>query len=169
MLTLHRPLADEARSVLVDGGRILAVGPYAELYAAHGERARVREWNGTVAPGRYEPDAVRLLETLYWPDPREADALGAEPLPAASVPMTDTRWGGSARRGLQRMLGRGVTAVAGPFTRPPVRTAVQRSGVLVGPAPAVLVPEARADFTVLAVDGSCLATVVGGRLVYRRA
>ncbi|MGF1235689.1 imidazolonepropionase-like domain-containing protein [Streptomyces sp. 2-6] len=169
MLTIHRPLADDSRSVAVDGGRVLAVGPYAELHAAHGDRARVREWDGTLEPGRYEPDAVRLLETLYWPDPREADDLGTEPLPAASVPMTDTRWGASARRGVQRMLGRGVTAVAGPFARPAVRTAVQRSGVLVGPAPSALAPDARADFTVLAVDGSCLATVVGGRLVYRRA
>ncbi|MFJ7903630.1 hypothetical protein ACIQ6V_24580 [Streptomyces sp. NPDC096198] len=169
MLTIHRPLADDSVSVVTEGGRIAALGPYAGLYAAHGDRARVREWAGTLTAGRYEPDAVRLLETFYWPDPREADELGTEPLPAGSAPMTDARWGGSARRGLQRMLGRGVTAVAGPFTRPPVRTAVQRSGVLVGPGAPALAPGARADFTVLAGDGSCVVTVVGGRLVYRSA
>ncbi|MEU6403673.1 hypothetical protein [Streptomyces sp. NPDC046985] len=169
MLTIHRPLTDDACSVVVDGGRIAALGPYGELCAAHGERARVREWAGALVRGRHEPDAVRQLETLYWPDPREAAELGSAPLPAASVPMTDARWGASARRGLQRMLGRGVTAVAGPFARPPVQTAVRRSGVLVGAAAPALVPGARADFAVLAEDGSCVVTVVGGRLVYRRA
>ncbi|MCK8680231.1 hypothetical protein [Streptomyces lichenis] len=166
MLTVHRPAAGDC--VLVDGGLVVALGPYGELDPGPG--ARVREWAGTLLPGRHEPEAVRLLETLYWPDPREADELGTEPLPAGAVAMTDTRWGASARRGLQRMLGRGVTSVAGPFTRAPVRTAVQRSGVLVAPAaPDVLAPGGRADFTVLAQDGSCLVTVVGGRLVYRRA
>ncbi|MFD4574910.1 hypothetical protein ACFWNK_20635 [Streptomyces sp. NPDC058417] len=170
MLTIHRPLADDSVSVLVDGDRIVALGPYAGLDAAHGDRARLREWAGTLAAGRHEPDAVRQLETLYWPDPREAADLGTAPLPAASVPMTDTRWGASARRGLQRMLGRGVTAVAGPFTRPPVRTAVHRSGLQVTPtAPTAPAPGARADFTVLAADGTSLVTVVGGRLLHRRA
>ncbi|MCS0639099.1 hypothetical protein NX801_26340 [Streptomyces sp. LP05-1] len=167
MLTIHRPPSGD--SLLVDGDRIVAVGPYEELAAARGAGARTREWAGSLAPGRYEPDAVRLLETLYWPDPREADELGTEPFPAGRTAMTDTRWGGSARRGLQRMLGRGVTAVAGPFTRAPVRTAVQRSGVLVGAVAPPPVVGGRADFTVLAGDGSCLVTVVGGRLVYRRA
>ncbi|PRH78541.1 hypothetical protein C6N75_14310 [Streptomyces solincola] len=165
MLTLHRPAAGDC--VLVDGALIVATGPYEQIAAAG---ARVREWAGTLRPGRHEPAAGRLLETLYWPDPREADELGTEPLPAGAVAMTDTRWGASARRGLQRMLGRGVTSVAGPFTRAPVRTAVQRSGVLVAAyAPAAPAPGGRADFTVLADDGSCLVTVVGGRLVHRRA
>ncbi|WP_018568259.1 imidazolonepropionase-like domain-containing protein [Streptomyces sp. PsTaAH-124] len=169
MLTLHRSLADASRCVAVDGARIAALGPYEELRAAYGERARVREWAGTPVPGRYEPDAVRLLETLYWPDPREADELGTEPLPVGPDGMPDPRWGASARRGLQRMLARGVTAVAGPFTRAPVRVAVQRSGVLVGSAAPTLTPGARADFAVLGAGGECLATVVGGRLVHRRA
>ncbi|MFG3100153.1 hypothetical protein ACGFZL_06500 [Streptomyces sp. NPDC048182] len=169
MLTLHRPLANDAASVVVDGGHVLALGPYEELRAEHGERARVREWDGALVTGRFEPDAVRLLETLYWPDPREADELGLDPLDAGSVPMTDARWGASARRGLQRMLGRGVTSVAGPFTRVPVERAVRRSGVLVADGPPILIPGARADFTVLAGDGSCVVTVVEGRLVYRRA
>ncbi|MEU5092177.1 hypothetical protein [Streptomyces sp. NPDC021356] len=169
MLTIHRPLADPDRSVAVEGDRIVGLGPYEELRAAHGAGARLREWAGTLVPGRHEPDAVRLLETLYWPDPREADELGTQPLPVGPDGMPEARWGASARRGLQRMLARGVTSVAGPFDRPPVRTAVQRSGVLVGPGAAALAPGARADFAVLAADGSCLATVVGGRLVHRRA
>ncbi|MEU7403258.1 MULTISPECIES: imidazolonepropionase-like domain-containing protein [unclassified Streptomyces] len=170
MLTIHRPLADDSRCVAVEGARIAGLGPYAALRAAHDDHARVREWaGGTLATGRHEPGAVRLLETLYWPDPREADEWGTEPLPVGPAGMPDARWGASARRGLQRMLARGVTAVAGPFTRPPVLTAVRRSGVLVDTAAPTLSPGARADFAVLAADGSCLATVVGGRLVHRRA
>ncbi|MFH8795747.1 hypothetical protein [Streptomyces sp. NPDC017941] len=185
MLTLHRvrgvwasgdgavPSGTEAgpgHAVVVDGSRFAAVGPYEELFAAYGERARVREWDGVLTPGRYERDAVALLESAYWPDPREADALGTEPLtgPAlAALDMTDTRWGASARRGVQRLLAAGTTALAGPFTRPAVRTAVARSGLRDRP---VAPPRAggEADFTVLTQDGTCLATAIGGRLVYRR-
>ncbi|MBV2355025.1 hypothetical protein KUM39_11715 [Streptomyces sp. J2-1] len=169
MLTIHRPLADDSGSVLVDGDRLAAVAPYEELRAAHGERARLREWPGRLVAGRHEPDAVRLLQALYWPDPREADELGGGPLDADAVALTDTRRGASARRGLQRMLGRGVTALAGPFTLAPVRGAVRRSGLLVGPAAGPLAPGARADFTVLTDDGGCAVTVLAGRLVHRRA
>jgi cytosine/adenosine deaminase-related metal-dependent hydrolase len=114
--------------------------------------------------------------------------------------MDDTRWGGSARRGLQRLLRHGVTAVAGPFRRPAVRTAVARAGVVVvaggdpdAPVPPLdplaacppadvfagtLAPGARADLTAFdapdlsvlgeAGAGRCLATVLAGRLAYRR-
>ncbi|WP_030565370.1 imidazolonepropionase-like domain-containing protein [Streptomyces aureocirculatus] len=178
MLTLHRvrgvgPSEDEAvpgHAVVVDGTRFAAVGPYEDLLAAYGGRARVREWDGVLTPGRYEPDAVALLESAYWPDPREADALGTEPLtgPAlAALDMTDTRWGASARRGIQRFLATGTTALAGPFTHPAVRTAVNRSGLRDRPvAPSRAGGEA--DFAVLTPDGTCLATAIGGRLVHRR-
>ncbi|MFJ5233253.1 hypothetical protein ACIQBJ_25580 [Kitasatospora sp. NPDC088391] len=177
MRTLHRaallvadpaedapPLTDGA--VLVDGAVIAAVGRYAELAGT----ARVREWPGLLRPGLVEPEAGRLLDRAYHPDPREERGeLPLEPPPG----LTDEQWGGSARRGLQRMLARGATAVVGPFTRPAVRTAVARTGLRVVPAPAA--GEARraltvggpADFAVFA-DGACLVTVLDGRIVFRR-
>ncbi|MGW2373823.1 MULTISPECIES: amidohydrolase family protein [Kitasatospora] len=215
MLTLHRAalvLPDPADptapsyadgAVVVRGELVEAVGPYGELAAAH-PSARVRDWGTAVlTPGLRNPWGQRLLERDYHPDPREE--IGVEPVADGLVGCTDeTRYGASARRGLQRMLGFGVTAVAGPFERASVRTAVARSGVAAPPgaeggAAAVLDPlevlplasavhgrvaaGGRADFAVFPVadgDGSgagggvrpaaggCLATVLGGRLVYRR-
>ncbi|MFI8926652.1 imidazolonepropionase-like domain-containing protein [Streptomyces sp. NPDC053474] len=179
MLTLHqvdavRPAPAGADAVVVNGARIVAVGPYAELHAAYGERARVRRWDGVLTPGRHEPDAVALLESAYWPDPREADELGTDPLTGqalARLGMTDTRWGASARRGLQRLLATGTTTLAGPFTHPPVRTAVTRSGIRVvtaTPPEAPLAPSALADFAIFTEDGTCLTTAIEGRLLFRR-
>ncbi|MFJ9851471.1 imidazolonepropionase-like domain-containing protein [Streptomyces sp. NPDC101150] len=181
MLTLHRVrgvrLAHDGElnaghAVVVDGARIAAIGPYEELLAAYGG-ARVREWDGVLTPGRHEPDGAALLEAAYHPDPREADELGGEPLTGealAALGMTETRWGASARRGLQRLLAAGTTALTGPFTRPAVRTAVQRSGLveLPGPAPRALATGGPAHFAVFGEDGTCLATVLAGRLVHRR-
>ncbi|MFG2290469.1 hypothetical protein ACGFOU_30870 [Streptomyces sp. NPDC048595] len=185
MLTLHRvrgvrlvhdgELAD-GHAVVVDGARLAAIGPYEELLAAYvqaGGGARIREWDGVLTPGRYEPDGAALLEAAYHPDPREADELGGEPITGealAALDMTDARWGASARRGLQRLLAAGTTALAGPFARPAVRTAVQRSGLaeLPGPGARALTVGGPADFAVFAADGSALATVLAGRLVHRR-
>ncbi|KUL34721.1 hypothetical protein ADL22_29975 [Streptomyces sp. NRRL F-4489] len=179
MLTLHRvravqPAADAepvpGHAVVVDGDHLAAIGPYEDLLAAYGERARVREWDGTLTPGRHEPDGAALLEAAYHPDPREAGELGTEPLTGAALaalPMTETRWGASARRGLQRLLASGTTSLSGPFTRPAVRTAVHRSGLRSRPS-APLTPGAPADFAIYAPDGTCLATVLSGRLLHRR-
>ncbi|MFF2547339.1 hypothetical protein ACFVUY_32945 [Kitasatospora sp. NPDC058063] len=236
MLTLHRAafvLPDPADptapsiadgAVVVRGELVEAVGPYGELAAAH-PGARVRDWGVAVlTPGLRNPYGHRLLERAYHPDPREE--VGVEPVADGLAGSTDeARCGASARRGLQRMLGYGVTAVAGPFERASVRTAVARSGVVglpgspasagsagssggpgdvgAGPLdPLAVLPLAeavygrvaagrRADFAVFAVAGGgigrggaeavsgavsgaepaaggCLATVLGGRLVYRR-
>lgn len=141
MLTLHAadlvvPGAGAAPvpggAVAVDGGVVAAVGPYDALLSAY-PQARVRRWTGLLTPGLVHRGAGPLLERAYHPDPREADELGEEPLtgdPLAALGLDETRWGGSARRGLQRLLRHGVTAVAGPFRRPTVRTAVARAGVV---------------------------------------
>ncbi|MBB5938046.1 imidazolonepropionase-like domain-containing protein [Streptomyces zagrosensis] len=220
MLTIHgaellltgpgaEPVVDGA--VVVDGARIASVGPYEEMAAEH-PGARVRRWPGLLTPGLLNAHAPALLEAAYHPDPREEEQLGSEPLadPAAlaGLELADARWGESARRGTQRMLRHGTTAVAGPFERPSVRTAVARAGLVViagpratVPAPAErvsldpiaalpagtspetaftgpLAPGARADFAVFAVPlmadlakqgaVSCVATVLDGRLVFRR-
>ncbi|UGY92964.1 imidazolonepropionase-like domain-containing protein [Streptomyces gobiensis] len=162
MLTLHVP--SEGDALAVEGDRIAAIGPYEELAAAY-PAARVRRWAGALAPGHVAADAVELLEGTYHPDPREADTESP-----AVAELTDSRWGQSARRGVQRLLGEGVTAVVGPFTRPAVRTAVQRSGLRVLPAAPrelSLAVGMRADFAVFDASGRCVATVIGGRLVYR--
>ncbi|MFD4689077.1 hypothetical protein [Streptomyces sp. NPDC058463] len=208
MLTIHAADAvigapQGADSVAVDGGFVVSVGPYGDVTGAF-PQARVRRWSGLITPGLVNVSAPALLEAAYHPDPREADELGTVPLTGdavAALGMDDARWGASARRGLQRMLRHGTTAVAGTFTRPAVRTAVMRSGLRVhAPAegdadrPVSLDPltgarepasafggppviGGAADLAVFDVRdaaelvtvgaGSCVATVLGGRLVFR--
>ncbi|MDX3851153.1 imidazolonepropionase-like domain-containing protein [Streptomyces sp. AK02-01A] len=218
MLTIHRAgllLPGAGRepvpggAVLVEGRTVAAVGPYEKL-AALSPAARVRSWPGIITPGLCNPYGPELLERAYHPDPREAGALGTEPLTGealAALEMTDTRWGASARRGLQRMLAHGTVAVAGDLRRDTVLDAVARVGLSVeerrtdppgrptldpfaGRPPeeafhgAVLAGQGLdADFAVFAVEpagdpyaalagrgaGGCVATVLGGRLVHRRA
>ncbi|MGW9325392.1 imidazolonepropionase-like domain-containing protein [Streptomyces koyangensis] len=141
MLTLHTaplllppgagPLPDGA--VLVQGEAVLAVGPRADLSAAH-PGARTRAWPGLLTTGLTHARAVPLLEAAYHPDPREYDQLGETPLTGdalARLAPDRTRHSGSARRGVQRLLRHGVTRVAGPVTDPAVRSALARAGVTV--------------------------------------
>ncbi|MEW2486901.1 hypothetical protein [Streptomyces sp. NPDC048411] len=216
MLTVHAaPLvlpvgaaAVAQGAVAVDGDRIVALGPYDEVVAAH-PAARVRQWPGVLTPGLRQWHAVWLLTRCYHPDPREADELGNRPLWGEAFErlageMDAARWAGSVRRGLQQMLRHGTTHLAGRFHDPLLRTAVDRSGltevsavaapgILVG-APSLdpfaeghdlpgsvhgpLTVGGRADLAVFDVPdedalcaaggGACIATVLGGRLVYRR-
>ncbi|MFB7467792.1 hypothetical protein ACFCZ1_30610 [Streptomyces sp. NPDC056224] len=205
------PLGDGA--VLVEGDRIEALGPFAEL-AARYPQVRVRRWPGLLTPGLLARGADTLLERTYYPDdPYETAELGTDPISGAdalgALELTEARWGNSARRGTQKLLARGVVAVAGRFAIPAVRTAVVRSGLTVlPPAPyegppaldplpdavrgdlhavreaagqafhGVLEPGAPARFAVFAVADeaellsrgatTCVATVIGGRLLHRR-
>ncbi|MGQ4382644.1 imidazolonepropionase-like domain-containing protein [Streptomyces sp. SAS_270] len=194
-------------ALLVDGRELAALGPYEELVAAH-PTARIRRWPGVLTPGLCNPYGPELLEQAYHPDPREAEELGLEPVTgdafaalATAFPMTDARWGASARRGVQRMLAHGTVAVAGALRRRAVSDAVLRVGLSqeerferpAGPpsldplagrglAEAVLspLPSKGMDATFAVFDvpdeealvrrgaATCVATVLGGRLVYRR-
>jgi hypothetical protein len=170
MLTLHR--ASTGPAVLVHDDRIAGLGPFAELSAAH-PAARVRDWGeACLTAGRLEPDGARLLERCYHPDPREERGAEPGPLPADLADGHYGGLGGSARRGVQRLLAAGTTALVGPFTAPAVLAAVRRSGlpvVAAGAGEPVLAIGGRADFAVLAAgNGPCLATVLAGRIVFRR-
>ncbi|MFE9689879.1 hypothetical protein [Micromonospora sp. NPDC005806] len=148
MLTLHtaqlvRPARDAeptaGLAVLVDGDRIGAVGPVDELTRAY-PGVRVRRWAGTLGPALVHDG----------------------PLPPAPTP----------RERVHALFRLGVGAVlAAQVTDPAVRAAAARNGlaVLDGPRPPALVVGGRADLAVFGEDGSCLATVVAGRLVHRRA
>ncbi|MFG2298817.1 hypothetical protein [Streptomyces sp. NPDC048603] len=215
MLTLHTadllvtaagavPLAGGA--VLVEGDRISRVGPYEDLAVAY-PHARARRWPGLLTPGMLVRSGEELLERTYYPDdPYEVTELGGEPITGTALDdlkLTEARWGHSARRGTQKLLARGVVAVAGRFTVPAVRTAVVRSGLTVVPpaggaatgaaasldpfagrtaaaeayhgslepgAPARFAAFAVPDEASLLAEGAttCVATVIGGRLLHRR-
>ncbi|MEU0135195.1 hypothetical protein ABZ172_14395 [Streptomyces sp. NPDC006296] len=228
MLTVHAaPLvlpvgaaAVDGGAVAVDGDRVVALGPYDAVTAAHPD-ARVRRWPGVLTPGLRQWDGVPLLTRCYHPDPREADELGDQPLTGAdferlAAGADGPRRAGSVRRGLQRMLRHGTTHLAGGFGDPAVCTAVTRAGLTVVPpaaspagepapdrsAPGSLARDpfaldpfvrghdlagsvhgpltvgGRADLAVFDVPDeaalcaagavSCVATVLGGRLVHRR-
>ncbi|MGW5556673.1 imidazolonepropionase-like domain-containing protein [Micromonospora sp. NPDC003944] len=148
MLTLHTaPLLRHDRNsellpehaVLVNGDRVEAVGPLAELRSVYAG-ARLRRWPGTLGPG----------------------LLHDRPLPPAPTP----------RERMYELLRTGVTAVlAEHLADPALRAAAERSDLLVLPTAAVptLRPGGRADLAVHGLDGSCLVTVVAGRIVHRRA
>ncbi|MFF3488150.1 hypothetical protein ACFYXC_33400 [Streptomyces sp. NPDC002701] len=148
-LTIH--VADELRltwdgtgavpggAVAVEGDRVAATGSSAELRERF-PAARVRRWPGVLGPGLVHEGV----------------------LPGAPTP----------RERVHAVLTRGAVAVpAESVTEPGLRAAAERNGLLVLAAarpPATIVAGGRADLAVFTEDGSCVATVCGGRLVHRR-
>ncbi|GAA1976964.1 amidohydrolase family protein [Catenulispora subtropica] len=137
MLTLHAaplvlpmtfaPIPDGA--ILVDNGRVTAVGTRAELVAAH-PGARVRDWPGILTPGLVNSHA----HTQYF----DFGDLASSGLPfpewlhqmvARRATFTDAMWQESTRRGLHAYLETGTTAVADIVTEPVVLSAIARSGI----------------------------------------
>ncbi|MFG2312366.1 hypothetical protein ACGFS9_27410 [Streptomyces sp. NPDC048566] len=197
MLTIHAAERSPEAAVLVDGATVAAVGPYEELAAAHpGARVRrwpgiltpglLNPYGPELLEGTYHPDPreADALGTAPIGGERGRTILRGEP----------SRLGASARRGIQRMLAHGTVAVAGEPRSRAVADAVRRAGLAVGrrpdrlpgppalsPTPLVLlpalVPGGPARFAVFDVAdraelvargaGTCVATVIGGRLVYR--
>ncbi|GLX53327.1 hypothetical protein Shyhy01_62770 [Streptomyces hygroscopicus subsp. hygroscopicus] len=200
MLTIHADSTGHA--LAVEGARVVAAGDVRELADAY-PRARVRRWPGILTPGFVNLHGTELLEETYHPDPREAGELGTGPLTGdalAALALDDVRWGGSARRGVQRMLAHGTVAVAcEALRRPAVVDAVRRTGLdlvsrtgrpggvpsldplacgLPPEVPSPREPGSAARFAVFDVSdaselaergaSTCVATVIGGRLLYRR-
>ncbi|MFJ8833286.1 hypothetical protein [Micromonospora aurantiaca] len=126
-------------AVVIAGDRVEAIVPAAELPGAY-PGVRVRRWAGTLGPALVHDG----------------------PLPAAPTP----------RERVHALFRLGVAAVLDEHvTDPALRSAAARNEVAVLPAarPPALVAGGRADLAVFDADGSCLATVVAGRLVHRRA
>ncbi|MFC4019573.1 hypothetical protein ACFOW4_16745 [Micromonospora sp. GCM10011542] len=127
------------RAVLVTGSRMEAVASLDELTEAY-PRVRVRRWAGTLGPALVHDG----------------------PLPPAPSP----------RERVHALFRLGVAAVlAARVAEPELRAAATRNDVtlLDRVRPLALVPGGRADLAVFGDDGACLATVVAGRLVHRRA
>ncbi|MGW5281596.1 hypothetical protein ACWERI_19440 [Streptomyces collinus] len=197
MLTLHVAEQSPGAAVLADGASVAAVGPFQELADGHpGARVRrwpgiltpglLNPYGPELLEATYHPDPREADEFGTEPigGERAREILRAEP----------ARLGASARRGVQRMLAHGTVAVAGELRSRAALDAVRRAGLAVGrrpdrlpgpaalsPAPLILlpglVPGGPARFAVFDVGdraelvrrgaGTCVATVIGGRLVYR--
>ncbi|MFI6108292.1 imidazolonepropionase-like domain-containing protein [Streptomyces sp. NPDC051310] len=198
MLTIHVAEATPGSAVLADGARIAAVGPYEELTAAHPQaRVRrwpgiltpglLNPYGPELLEQAYHPDPREADRLGTAPLTGER----AQALFRADASLR----GASARRGVQRMLAHGTVAVAGELRSRAALDAVRRAGLAVGgrppvlpgppsfsPVPLVLLPAlvagGPARFAVFDVPdraelvrrgaSTCVATVLGGRLVYRR-
>ncbi|AQS68177.1 imidazolonepropionase-like domain-containing protein [Streptomyces pactum] len=148
MLTIHaaaevryvwddpEPVKDGA--VAVEGVRIAAVGPLAEL-AERFPAARVRRWPGVLGPARVHEGPLP-----HAPTPRER--IHAV-LKLGAVAVLEEHAGSPALRAAAE------------------RNDVV---VLARTRPTALVELGRADLAVLDDDGVCVATVCAGRLVHRR-
>ncbi|WP_329118820.1 imidazolonepropionase-like domain-containing protein [Streptomyces sp. NBC_01465] len=198
MLTLHTAEASPEAAVLVDGASVAAIGTYEDLAAAHPDaRVRrwpgilvpglLNPYGLEILEGTYHPDPREADEfgTVPLGGERAREIFRADP----------SRLGASARRGVQRLLAHGTVAVAGELRARPVVDAVRRAGlgiarrpdrltgpVSFSPTPLILLPQLAVDgparFAVFDVPdraglvrlgaGTCVATVIGGRLVYRR-
>lgn len=197
MLTIHAAERSPETAVLADGATVAAVGPYEELAAAHpSARVRhwpgiltpglLNPYGPELLEDMYHPDPREAAGFGTEPigGERARRIFRADP----------SRVGASARRGVQRLLAHGTVAVAGELTSRPVVDAVRRAGLAVGrrpdrlagpaalsPTPLILLPGPApggpARFAVFDVAdraelvlrgaGTCVATVIGGRLVYR--
>ncbi|MFI6939145.1 imidazolonepropionase-like domain-containing protein [Streptomyces sp. NPDC050418] len=194
MPTLH---VTSDGAVLVEGDTVAALGTPGELTAAHpSARVRqwpgiltpglLNPYGPEILESTYHPDPREAEEfgTVPIGGARAREIFRAEP----------SRLGPSARRGVQRLLAHGTVAIAGELASRPALDAVRGVGLVfaarpqqlpgpvsLSPRPLVLLPPlvvgGPARFAVFDVPsreelvrlgaGTCVATVIGGRLVYR--
>ncbi|MFB6836778.1 hypothetical protein [Streptomyces sp. NPDC056361] len=197
MLTIHVAEATPETAVLVDGDRVAAVGPFDDLVAVRPEaRVRrwpgiltpglLNPFAPELLEGMYHPDP-REAEG-FGTEPITGERA------QRIFRMDASRRGASARRGVQRLLAHGTVAVAGELRDRAAVDAVRRAGLAIGrrpekvpgppsfsPVPLILlpglIPGAPARFAVFDVPdraalvrlgaSTCVATVLGGRLVHR--
>ncbi|MEX0173489.1 hypothetical protein [Streptomyces sp. LMG1-1-1.1] len=197
MLTIHVAEATPETAILVDGDRVAAVGPIDDLVAVRPEaRVRrwpgiltpglLNPFAPELLEGMYHPDP-REAEG-FGTEPITGERA------QRIFRMDASRRGASARRGVQRLLAHGTVAVAGELRDRAAVDAVRRAGLAVGrrpekvpglpsfsPVPLILlpglIPGAPARFAVFDVPdraalvrlgaSTCVATVLGGRLVHR--
>src|SRR5664280_631507 len=121
------PIVDGA--VAVEGERIAAVGPRADLQAAY-PAAKGRRWPGILTPGLVNAHAhlqytdFADLATSGLPFPRWIVTLSAR-----RQTFDDTAWQASARRGIHLALTTGTTCLADVVTNPAVLRPTARSGL----------------------------------------
>ncbi|MGW0909355.1 imidazolonepropionase-like domain-containing protein [Streptomyces sp. NPDC002853] len=197
MRTLHVADGTPETAVLVDGASVAAVGPFEELAAAHpAARVRrwpgiltpglLNPYGPELLEATYHPDPREAGHLGTEP-------IGGERA-RALFRIDPSRVGASARRGVQRLFAHGTVAIAGELRARPVVDTVRRAGLAIGhrpqrlpgpaslsPTPLVLLPPLTqggpARFAIFDVPdraelvlqgaGTCVATVVGGRMVYR--
>ncbi|MDI3407590.1 hypothetical protein [Streptomyces cavernicola] len=197
MLTLHVAEASPESAVLVDAATIAGLGPYEELVAANPQaRVRrwpgiltpglLNPYGPEILESTYHPDPreADTFGTAPIGGERARELFRADP----------AKLGASARRGVQRLFAHGTVAIAGELRAKAVLEVAQRSGLVfaarpeglpgpvsLSPRPLVLLPGLTvggpARFAVFDVEdraelvrrgaSTCVATVVGGRLVYR--
>ena len=121
------PIRDGA--VLVEGGRVVAVGPRSPVVAGAGS-ARVREWPGVLLPG-----LVNAHTHLQYTDYADLATSGL-PFFTWIRTLTDRRrtwtpaqWQESTRRGVHEALRTGTTCVADVVTDAAVLPVLARSGL----------------------------------------
>ncbi|RJQ80455.1 amidohydrolase [Pseudonocardiaceae bacterium YIM PH 21723] len=120
------PITDGA--VLIDGDRILAVGPRAQLVAEH-PGTRVRQWPGVLTPGLVNAHTHLIysdladMATLDLPFPEWISQF-----PIRRKGRTAVEWQASTRRGIHAALTTGTTAVA-DIAEGPSLAAVSRAGL----------------------------------------
>ena len=197
MLTIHVAEASPETAVLVDGALVAAVGPYEDLAALRPEaRVRrwpgiltpglLNPYGPELLEEMYHPDPREAAG--FGTEPITGERA------QRIFRMDASRRGASARRAVQRLLAHGTVAVAGELRGRAAVDAVRRAGLAIArrperlpgppsfsPVPLVLlpglVPGGPARFAVFDVPdraelvrlgaSTCVATVLGGRLVHR--